>query len=326
MNDSASIPARPKGSRYDAVLRISEALSACRETEDLTRILSEQLREFLDFFQFYIVCYKENSTEVEWAVVGSEKNLISAYGDVPVEDRPSWRAYAAQEPFHIADWDADERVPARLKHGIADQGLQIGPLAFVPLTTPHRRLGALGMSGHYGTVFSSEDIGLLRLIGRVVAFAIDDNFNLRQAEAAQRELQRQNERLQRSERELQEVIETIPVMAWSASPDGAGEFFNRRWLDYAGLSADQVQGWGWTSAVHPDDLNRLGEYWRGVLASGQSGEIEGRLRRFDGVSRWFLFRATPSLDNVRVVKWYGTNTDIEERKGAEQAVAVQNTR
>jgi PAS domain-containing protein len=91
------------------------------------------------------------------------------------------------------------------------------------------------MSGNPGTAYSSEDIGFLRLIGRVVAFAIDDNFNLRQAEAAQRELQRQNERLQRSEKELHEVIETIPVMAWSAAADGTAEFFNRRWLDYAGL-------------------------------------------------------------------------------------------
>ena len=326
MNGNASIPPRTRGGRYEAVLRISEALSACRETEDLTRILSEQLREFLDFFQFYIVCYKENSTEVEWAVVGSEKNLISAYADVPVEDRPSWRAYATQEPFHIADWDADERVPARLKQGIADQGLHIGPLVFVPLTTPHRHLGALGMSGRPGTVYSAEDISFLSLIGRVVAFAIDDNFNLRRAEDAQQELIRQNERLQHSERELQEVIETIPVMAWSAAADGAAEFFNRRWLDYAGLSADQVHGWGWTSAVHPDDLSRLADYWRSVLASGAPGEFEARLRRFDGVYRWFLFRATPSLDHGRVVKWYGTNTDIEARKTAEQAIVTQNSR
>jgi formate hydrogenlyase transcriptional activator len=326
MNGNASIPSRTRGGRYEAVLRISEALSACRETEDLTRILSEQLRGFLDFFQFYIVCYKENSTEVEWAVVGSEKNLISAYADVPVEDRPSWRAYATQQPFHIADWDADERVPARLKQGIADQGLHIGPLVFVPLTTPHRRLGALGMSGRLGTVYSAEDISFLSLIGRVVAFAIDDNFNLRQAESAQRELQRQNERLQRSERELQEVIETIPAMAWSAATDGAAEFFNRRWLDYAGLSADQVHGWGWTSAVHPDDLSTLADYWRSILTSGEPGEFEARLRRFDGVYRWFLFRATPSLDHGRVVKWYGTNTDIEARKTAEQAIVTQNSR
>jgi PAS domain S-box-containing protein len=324
INPGIALLERGEGRRYEALLRISEALSACQEPEDLTRILSEQLREYLDFFQFYIIVYKENSTEVEWAVVGPEKGLISAYADVPVQERPSWRAYATQEPFHIADWDADGRVPERLKQGIAAQGLQIGPLVFVPLTTPHRRLGALGMSGNPGTAYSSEDIGFLRLIGRVVAFAIDDNFNLRQAEAAQRELQRQNERLQRSEKELHEVIETIPVMAWSAAADGTAEFFNRRWLDYAGLSADQVQGWGWISAVHPEDFNRLTDYWRGVLASGQSGEIEARLRRSDGVYRWFLFRATPSLDNGRVVKWYGTNTDIEERKAAEQAQYREN--
>src|SRR5271156_5795735 len=244
MSSEISIGAHHEGQRYEALLRISEALSGCIEPEELTKILSEQLGEFLDFFQFYIIVYKENSTEVEWAVVGSEKSLMSAYADVPVQERPSWRAYATQEPFHIADWDADDRVPARLKQGIAAQGLQIGPLVFVPLTTPHRRLGALGMSGPPGTVYSAEDISFLSLIGRVVAFAIDDNFNLRQAESAQRELQRQNERLQRSERELREVIETIPAMAWSAATDGAAEFFNRRWLDYAGLSADQVHGWG----------------------------------------------------------------------------------
>ena len=307
--------------RYEAILRMSEALSVCREPEDLTKILSEQMGAFLDFFQFYIVVYKENATEVEWVVLGAEKSLISAYADVPVEEQPSWKAYATQEPFHIVDWHADESVPARLKQGIAAQGLRVGPLVFVPLTTPHRRLGALGMSGAPGTTYTDEDIGFLSLIGRLVAFAIDDNFNLRQAEASQRELRSQNERLQRSERELQEVIETIPVMAWSAAPDGAAEFFNRRWLDYAGLSADRVQGWAWTSAVHPDDLNRLSDYWRAVLSSGQSGEIEARLRRFDGTYRWFLFRATPSIDDKgRVVKWYGTNTDIEERKRVEQAL------
>jgi formate hydrogenlyase transcriptional activator len=309
------------------VLRLSEALSQCQEPEDLTKILSEELREFLDFLQFYIVVYKQNSTEVEWAVVGREKSHVAGYADVPVEQRPSWQAYATQEPFHIRDWNNDERVPARLKEGIAAQGLDVGPLVFVPLTTPQRRLGALGMSGSPGTAYSSDDIGFLRLIGRVVAFAIDDNFNLRQAEAARAELQRQNERLQRSEQELRDVIETIPSMAWSAAADGAADFFNRRWLDYAGLTADQAQGWGWKTAVHPDDLKVLVDYWQSVLASGTPAEIEGRLRRFDGVYRWFLFRATPAFDDDgKVVKWYGTNTDIEARKNAEQVLAVQNRR
>jgi len=279
------------------------------------------LREFLVFLQFYIVVYKDNSTEVEWAVVGREKSLVSAYANVPVEQRPSWQAYTRQEPIYIRDWNTDEGIPTRFKQGIAAQGLDVGPLVFVPLTTPHRRLGALGMSGHPGISYSSDDISFLQLIGRVVAFAIDDNFNLKRAEASNAELQRQNERLQRSERELREVIETIPCMAWSASADGAAQFFNRRWLDYAGLAADQVEDWGWTVVVHPDDLNVLVDYWRMLMTSGQSGEIEGRLRRFDGVYRWFLFRATPSVDETgRIVKWYGTNTDIEQRKTAEQAL------
>jgi PAS domain S-box-containing protein len=327
MSVQASIPQRTDGRRYEAVLRLSEALSLCQEPEDLTKILSEQLRGFLDFFQFYIVVYKENSTEVEWAVIGREKSLVSAYADVPVEQRPSWQAYTRQEPFYIRDWNTDEGITIRLKQGIAAQGLDVGPLVFVPLTTPQRRLGALGMSGRPGISYSSDDISFLRLIGRVVAFAIDDNFNLRRAEAANAELQRQNERLQRSERELREVIETIPCMAWSALADGAGQFFNRRWLDYAGLAADQVQNWGWTAAVHPDDLNALVDYWRTVIASSQPGEIEARLRRFDGVYRWFLFRATPSFDDKgKVAKWYGTNTDIDDRKKAEQALIIQNNR
>src|SRR5579864_3310170 len=116
-------------------------------------------------------------------------------------------------------------------------------------------------------------------------------------------------------------------MAWSAGADGAAEFFNGRWLAYAGLTAEQAQGWGWTVAVHPDDLYVLVDYWRTLVASGLSGEIEGRLRRFDGVYRWFLFRATPSIDdNGKLAKWYGTNTDIEDRKRAEQALGVQNNR
>jgi hypothetical protein len=103
------ISRRSDGGRYEAVLRLSEGLSSCREPEELTKILSEQMGEFLDFLQFYIIVYKENSTEVEWAVRGGEESLISVYADVPVQQRPSWQAYSTQTPFHISDWNADER-------------------------------------------------------------------------------------------------------------------------------------------------------------------------------------------------------------------------
>ena len=327
MNGNAFIPPRPHESRYEAVLRISEALSACREPEDLTRILSERLREFLEFFQFYIIVYKENSTDIEWAVVGSEKNLIGAYADVPVQDRPSWRAYATQEPFHIADWDADERVPARLKQGIAAQGLQVGPLVFVPLTTPHRRLGSLGMSGSPGTTYSSEDIAFLSLIGRVVAFAIDDNFNLRQAEAAQAELRRQNKLLEQTEKELRDLINNIPAQVNTLTNEGQVGFVNQQMLDYFGKTVQEIRDWASTDVVHPDDLANVIANWRRTMESGDPDEMEARLRRADGVYRWFLCRRVPLRDaEGNLIRWYGVRADIEDLKRAEGSLVVQNNR
>ena len=121
------------------------------------------------------------------------------------------------------------------------------------------------------------------------------------------------------------MVDAIPTLAWSARSDGSADFFNQSWLDYTGLSAEQAGDWGWTAALHPDDLRGLVEYWRSVLASGEPGEIEARLRRFDDVYRWFLFRATPSFDSGgRVVKWFGTNTDIEDRKRAEGLLGGEN--
>ena len=316
------------GRGYAAILRLSEVLSRCQEPEDLTEILSEELHEFLTFLQFYIIVYKENSTEVEWAVVGREKNHVASYADVPVQQRPSWQTYITQEPFHIHDWKIDKRIPSRLKEGVASQGLDVGPLVFVPLTTPHRRLGALGMAGSPGTVYTDDHIGFLRLIGRIVAFAIDHNFNLRQAETGRAELQRQNHRLQRSERELHEVIERIPDMAWTAAPDGSNMFVNRRWSVYTGLSLEDTAGSGWQIAVHPDDLGETVEKWRNSLTSGELLEHEVRFRHAaDEQYRWFLVRGVPLRDESgEILKWYGTATDIEERKRAKGALGVLNNR
>jgi PAS domain S-box-containing protein len=122
-----------------------------------------------------------------------------------------------------------------------------------------------------------------------------------------------------SERDLNQIINAIPALAWSARPDGAAEFFNQHYLDYVGLSAEQVKDWGWTVAVHPDDLNGLIAWLRRMIASDQPAECEGRLRRFDGEYRWFLFRTNPLRDESgKTVKWYGTKTDIDDRKRAEE--------
>jgi PAS domain S-box-containing protein len=133
--------------------------------------------------------------------------------------------------------------------------------------------------------------------------------------------ERAKEALAISERELRAIINTIPTLAWSAGPDGSADFVNQRWLDYTGLSAERAQGWGWRAAIHPDDVNRLVEYWQSCLASGTPLEAEARIRRFDGAYRWFLFRANPLRDEAgNIARWYGTNIDIEDRRRREEAL------
>ena len=119
------------------------------------------------------------------------------------------------------------------------------------------------------------------------------------------------------------VVDTIPGLVWSTRPDGSAEFFNQRWLEYTGLSAEQARDWGWKVAIHPDDLPRMLEIFHEALSLGRSFEVEGRFRRWDGEFRWFLFRGSPLLDGSgKVVRWYGTNTDLEDRKRAEDALRV----
>ncbi|MFL5575565.1 MAG: PAS domain-containing protein [Gemmatimonadaceae bacterium] len=132
------------------------------------------------------------------------------------------------------------------------------------------------------------------------------------------EWKRAEDALKRSERNLQLIIDTIPALAWSARPDGTADFFNQHYLDFVGLSAEQARDWGWTAAVHPDDSNELAATWRRIMASQEPGEAEARLRRHDGAYRWFLLRASPLRDEKGdIVKWYGINTDIEDRRRAE---------
>jgi PAS domain S-box-containing protein len=127
--------------------------------------------------------------------------------------------------------------------------------------------------------------------------------------------------LEASERNLSIIIDTIPALAWSARPDGAAEFFNQRWLDYTGLSAEQSRGWGWMAAIHPDDVKSITDYLQSSLASGKAAEVEARVCRVDGAYRWFLFRTDPLRnESGDVVKWYGMITDIEDHKRLEEGL------
>jgi diguanylate cyclase (GGDEF)-like protein/PAS domain S-box-containing protein len=116
------------------------------------------------------------------------------------------------------------------------------------------------------------------------------------------------------------MAETVPQIMWTANPDGAKEFFGSRWHEYSGQSLDEGLGSGWKAAVHPDDLAEVNAKWEQACRTGESFEIEYRLRRgSDGAYRWFLARANAIRDEKGlIVKWFGTLTDIEEQKHHQQ--------
>ena len=135
-------------------------------------------------------------------------------------------------------------------------------------------------------------------------------------------LEREREEDLRTEAEdrLRLVIDTLPALVWSKLPDGSADFLNQRFREYTGLSVEEGLGWGWMrNAFHPED--RAEEEWRAAFDAGEPFEKEARLRRSDGVYRWFLLRVAPLRDaRGQVVKWYGTTTDIEDRRRAEEAL------
>jgi PAS domain S-box-containing protein len=137
---------------------------------------------------------------------------------------------------------------------------------------------------------------------------------------ANEKLQKAFDEIKKSEDRLRLVIDTIPTLVWRAGPEGIPDFLNQPALDYTGISLDQAAT-AWPRAFHPDDKKGMLVKWAAIRESGMPGELEARLRRFDGEYRWFLFRGVPLRDQSgNIVKWYGSSTDIEDRKQTENAL------
>ena len=139
------------------------------------------------------------------------------------------------------------------------------------------------------------------------------------------ELEMALQEINRSEIELRAILDSVPSQAWGSRADGCIIFCNQPWLDYSGLSPAAALGWSWRDTLHPDDVGHYVAKWSEVSASGALIEAEVRFRRFDGEYRWFLVRAVSVRDeNSKVIKWFGTNTDIDDRKKAEALLAGEN--
>jgi len=126
-----------------------------------------------------------------------------------------------------------------------------------------------------------------------------------------------------SELRFRQLVESLPQLVWSCTSEGCGDYLNPQWCAYTGKPLEEQLGFGWLNEVHPDDRDRLMIEWAAVVPTGQVFDSEVRIRRFDGQYRWFKTRATPIFDESgRTAKWFGSNTDIQAMKEAEEALRV----
>jgi PAS domain S-box-containing protein len=132
------------------------------------------------------------------------------------------------------------------------------------------------------------------------------------------------EQLRENRARFKTLAESLPQMIWTCLRDGNTDYLSRQWLDYTGRSESQQLGHGWLEQVHPDDRVKVQMEWARVVASGETYDVSFRIRRFDGVYRWFKTRAVPLRDPAgRILKWFGSNTDIEDFVLAERKLKVQ---
>ena len=133
------------------------------------------------------------------------------------------------------------------------------------------------------------------------------------------------EALRESEEQFRTFAQAVPNQVWAAKPDGGLDWLNQRVLDYSGEPSERLEGHGWASMVHPDDLDAARQSWMASLSSGEIYQTEFRLRRHDGSYRWHIGRAVPiRATDGAIARWIGTNTDIEEQKAVAQSLAQLN--
>ena len=239
--------------------RSAEAAELARAREDLDRVANNLVR-FLDAFPGYVVTMSP-AGQVEHL----NREVLDYFGKTAGE---------------LRDWAMTDAVhPDDLPWVVETLGRHLA--AGTPYDVEHRCRRADGVYRWFQVrshPVRDPDGGITGWY--VVLTDIDDRKRAEQA-------------LRASERNLKLTIGTVPALVWSALPDGTADFFNQHYLEFIGYTAEEAAGWGWTAAVHPDDMAGLAAVWMRSMATGERGEAEARMRRHDGEYVWFLFRTDP---------------------------------
>jgi len=296
--------------RYEALLRVSQTLISIRSSEELFSILARELRAVVNFYVMGVGIYDEKAHEMHTTSYGEPGVPLQAPKFAP-EETFSWWVYQHQQPLIIPSLDEETRFPA-VAEMLKNRGVR--SVCALPLTTVHRRLGGLAVGSTEADAYSREEVSFLSLVVNQVALAVDDALNIDA-------LQQAKEDLRASEESLRLIIDCIPGLVDTMTAEGQLEFVSQQCLDYFGMTLEELKTWTTSDIVHPDDLSRVLGTWRRSVETGHPYDSEYRIRRADGVYRWFNVRALPLRDTEgHIIRWYALQTDIDERKQAEEAL------
>ena len=231
------------------------------------------------------------------------------------QPNPISRAMSENHALHLARVDE-----AYIMTAIADperreawRRVNIRSMIVAPMVVAGRRLGALTMLRTLSDrAFEASDVRVVEEVARRAAVAVE---NIRLTEAARRESSAR-------ERQFRMIADSMPLLMWTTDADGTTDWHNQRWHEYTGHPVDSPADIGWKT-LHPADVPATRSGWLAATGSGDTFEIEHRIRRADETYRWFLTRAIPERDtNGAIVRWYGTSTDVHETRRAQRTLEV----
>jgi len=303
--------------RYEALFRVSQTLISIRSSEELFRLLARELRAVVNFYVMGVGIYDENAHQIHLTSYGEPGVPLKVPQFAP-EETFTWWVYQHQQPLIIPLLDSETRFPA-VAEMLMNRGVR--SVCVLPLTTVHRRLGGLALGSTEADAYSEEEVNFLSFVANQVALAVDDALNFDA-------LQHAEEALRASEQSFRLIVDSIPGLVNTTTAEGEFEFVSQQCLDYFGttleeLKAQESKGWTTSNIVHPDDFPRMLATWRLSVETGDPYQSEYRIRRADGVYRWFHVRSLPWRDTEgRIIRWYTLRTDIDDRKRAEDRLQL----
>jgi PAS domain S-box-containing protein len=234
------------------------------------------------------------------ALVGYPDEYVQKLTPLP-EDALAAQAFRSGQARFVVDvHDSDASEFTRT----VSSELGFGSFASLPLGPAEAPIGAVGFVWRETRRFDRDEVAFLEAVASELAVGLSN--------------QRAQETLRESEERFHSLAESIPNLAWWANADGYITWYNRRWYEYTGTVPEQMEGWGWQSVHDPEVLPAVLETWTASIATGEPFDMEFPLRGADGMYRTFLTRAEPLKDSSgRVIRWFGTNTDISAIKATE---------